>query len=79
MRHMGADRSEVAQPMHNLDVGLRMFWSRSQPGTEVCDQLARRERCPTPVVDAHAVRRGWGQLVPVERGVAPVMTDHVRA
>ena len=33
------------------------------------DQVAGRERYPSPVVDVDPVRRRRGQLVPVERGV----------
>ena len=69
MRHMGDDRSEVAQPMHGLDVDVevrvesheaRMYAVRS-PGANVT----------APVVDVHPVRRRRGEFVPVECGVDP--------
>ena len=68
MQHLGDDCSEVAQPMHGLDVELRV--RREVPrGTEICDHVARRERCQPPVVDVDQVRRRRRQFVPVERGV----------
>ena len=68
VRHVGDDRSEVAQPMHSLDVDAevrrevpraRMYAVRS-PGAN---------RCRAPVVDVHTVRRRRGQFAPVECGV----------
>ena len=42
---MGDDRSEVAQPMHSLDVDADV--RREVPrGTDVCGQVAGRERRP---------------------------------
>ena len=43
MRHVGDDRAEVAQPMHSLDVDAEV-WREVQGGTDVCDQVAGRER-----------------------------------
>ena len=44
MRRVGDDRSEVAQPMHGLDVDADV--RRDVPrGTDVCDQVTGRERC----------------------------------
>ena len=69
MRRLGDDRSEVAQPMHSLDVDTEV--RREVPrGTDVCGHVTGRERDPAPVVDVHPVRRRRGKLVPVERGVA---------
>jgi len=69
MRRMGDDCSEIAQPMHNLDVGLDVL-VEVPPGTDVGDQFTGGERGPRTVVDAHAVLRGRRQLVSVDRGVA---------
>ena len=69
IRHLGDDRSEVAQPMHSLDVDADVG-REVPPGTDVRDQLAGRERMRPPVVDVHPVRRRRGEFVPVERGVA---------
>ena len=69
MRRVGDDRSEVAQPMHRLDVDVQV--RRDVPrGTDVCGQVAGRERCPSPVVDVDPVRRRRGEFVPVDRGVS---------
>ena len=70
MRRMGDDRSEVAQPMHGLDVDAEV-WREVPGGAEVCGQVAGRERCPSPVVDVDPVRRRRGEFAPVERGVGP--------
>ena len=43
MPDMGEDRSEFAQPMHNLDVGSDVL-AEVKTGTEVCGHFARRER-----------------------------------
>ena len=69
MRRVGVDRSEVAQPMHNLDVGSDVL-AELPPGADVFDQLTGRVRRHPTVVDARQVRCGRRQLVPVERGVA---------
>ena len=67
---LGDDRSEVAQPMHGLDVDADVRpWS--QRGTEVCGQVTGREAVAAPMVDVHPVRCRRGNLVPVERGVGP--------
>ena len=41
-RHLGDDRSEVAQPMHSLDVDADV-WSRVPTGTDVCGHFTGRE------------------------------------
>src|ERR1700757_313211 len=43
IRRVSVDRSEVAEPMHNLGVGPDML-TGVPPGTKVCDQLTGRER-----------------------------------
>ena len=68
MRRVGDDRSEVAQPMHGLDVDADV--RREVPrGADVCGQVTGRERYRSPVVDVDPVRRRRGKFVPVERGV----------
>ena len=68
MPHMGADRSELAQPMHSLDV--RSELACVPTGAEVSDRLAGREPCAPAVVDAHTVGRYRGEFVPVKCRVA---------
>ena len=43
MRHRGADRSEVGQPVHSFDVDADV-WHKVPCGTDVCAQLTGRER-----------------------------------
>ena len=64
--------------MHGLDVGADV-WHEFQPGRRYRGQLTGREGCSPTVVDVTTVRRRRGELVPVERGVGPAMTDHVCA
>ena len=65
LRRLGDDRSEVAQPMHSLDVDAEV--RREVPrGTDVCSHVAGREPDPSPVVDVHPVRRRRGKFAPVE-------------
>ena len=77
VRRMSDDRSEVAQPMHSLDVDADR--RESHAACDVCGQVTGRERDRSSVVDVHPVRRRRGEFAPVERGVARAMTDHVCA
>ncbi|MDA3659273.1 hypothetical protein [Mycobacterium xenopi] len=47
---MGDDHSEVAQPMHSLDVEHDVM-ADVPAGAEVFAHVARRERCCPPVID----------------------------
>ena len=68
MRRVGDDRSEVAQPMHSLDVDVDV--RRDVPrGTDVCGHVTGRESRPAPVVDVYPVRCRRGEFVSVECGV----------
>ena len=55
MRRVGDDRSEVAQPMHSLDVDIDV-WREVPHGADVCGQVTGLERCHPSVVDVDAVR-----------------------
>ena len=78
MPHMGADRSELAQPMHNLNVGVDVL-AEIRPARKYAIISPGRERCPPAVVDVYAVGCRWRDLAPVERCVASMMTAHVCA
>ncbi len=68
MRRIGANRSQIVQPVDNLGVGpdgLVDF----PPGMDVCGHLAGRERNHPAMVNRHAVGRIRGQLLPADRGV----------
>ena len=53
--YMGDDSTELAQPMHGLDIGP--YVGREIPcGAHVCGQFTGRERSRSSVIDAHAVR-----------------------
>ncbi len=66
---MGADRSQVAEPMHNLDVGSDVL-VKVNPGLEVLDPLTWRERGSPTVVDADEIRCKRWKLASVEHRVA---------
>ena len=69
MYHMGANRSEVVQAVHRLDVDLDV--SREvERSTEIGVQLTWRKGSRPPVVDTYAVGRGRRQLVAAHRGEA---------
>ena len=51
VRRVGDDRSEVAKPMHGLDVDVDVGDEVLQSGTEVRNQVARRDRCKLPMID----------------------------
>ena len=72
------DHSKVAQPMHSLDVTLDVRGDVLR-STDVWGHVAGRERSTPPMIDVHPVRRRRGDFVPVVRGVACVITDHVCA
>ena len=55
--HMGANRSDVVQAVHRLDVDLDVF-REVERGTEIGVQLTRRKRSRPPVVDTYAIGRG---------------------
>ena len=44
MRRMGDDRSEIAQPMHRLDVDAEV-WREVPDGADVCGQFTARDTC----------------------------------
>ena len=76
MRYMGDDCTELGQPMHGLDIG---------PDLVPRSHLARMYAVNSP---AERCSRRWsmltqsgvfGQLVPVDRRVRPLMSDHVCA
>ena len=50
MCHMGANRSDVVQAVHRLDVDLDVC-REVERGTEIGVQLTRRKRSRPPVVD----------------------------
>ena len=59
MCRVSDDCSEVAQPMHGLDIGLVVLVV-VRPGVDVCDQVAGPHRGLPAVVDVDPVRRGRG-------------------
>ena len=54
--------------MHSLDVDADVRCEVPR-GADVCGHVTGRDRCHSPVVDVHPVRRRRGEFVPVERGV----------
>ena len=74
---MGDDRSEVVQPMHSLDVDPEV-WREVPRRTEYAISSPGAIAAPS-VVDVHPIRCRRRKLVPVDRGVALAMTDHVCA
>src|SRR5690348_15471085 len=66
MRRLRDYRAEVAQSMHRIDIDLRL-WHHLPRGMDVWNQVARRERPPSPVVKIHPVWRRRGKLAFVER------------
>ena len=70
-RRMGEDRSEVAQPMHGLDVDADVLARvPSQRGSMRSASPGANDARP-PVVDVYPVRRRRRKFAPVERGVGP--------
>ena len=65
---MGDDRSEVAQPMHSLDVDRCPAPSSSDARTYAI-HVTGRERCAPTVVDTDPVGRRREEFVPVDCGV----------
>ena len=54
LRRVGANRSEVVQPMDSLDVGLDGL-VEFQPGADVCGQSRRARTRHPSMVDSHPV------------------------
>src|ERR1700722_20492185 len=67
MRRIAANSSQIAQPMHNLDVGSDV--PKVPPGTDSCGQLAGPKRCRPTMINSHAIRCYRGEFVPTDRGV----------
>ena len=74
MRRIGDDRSEVAQPVHSLDVGSDGL-CEFPPGTDVCGQLTGRERCHPAMVDLTQSGVVAGSSRRLSEAKAPVITD----
>src|ERR1700733_1830680 len=68
LRHMGYDRSDLAEPMHRRDVDLGV--RRVVPcRVDVGDHVAGGESCSATMVNAHPIGRSREKLAPVETGI----------
>src|SRR5882757_6090854 len=68
MRHMGDDRSDLAEPMHRRDVDLGV--RRVVPcRLDVGDHVAGGESRSATMVNAHPIGRSREELAPVETGI----------
>src|ERR1700733_1796312 len=68
MRHMGYDRSDLAEPMHRRDVDLGV--RRVVPcRVDVGDHVAGGETCSATMVNAHPIGCSREKLAPVETGI----------
>ena len=58
---VGDDRSEVAKPMHGVDVDVDVY-AEIPCGLQIFEEIAGRERCCTAMVDVLEVRRCRGEF-----------------